>query len=237
MPQAEGGTNGAPKAPTAPVIGRPSQPPPALVVAVSAHLTDDIRRARFQQFLRNTTFVIFGTAVAAGLAVFATRFASSGRRIAFAEAATLGVLLILGVLMRRRPLELGTGLISRSATGGIACGASLRALALLIPSAFREAAEGLIYSAGLMKSDPSTELASWLILALSPPHGPPCGTWVSLSGLSAAGFFSLPEDLRTALRALRSKQLVDLKYDVYPPQVRLRDDKGEFIKELFAGKA
>jgi len=217
------------------VIGMPSPPPPALVVALSGQLTETVRRARLKQFVRNTLGILLGTVLAATAALLASRFCGNGRNVAFAEAAVLGVLLVLGVLMRRRPLELGTGIISRTGKGGLAIGSSLRGLALLVPGAFREAAEGLIYALGLMSSDPSAELASWLILALTPPHGPEAGTWVSLKGLSAAGFFSLPEDLRAAIRALSAKGCIEADRSIYPPRVRMSAKGPEIVRELMSG--
>jgi hypothetical protein len=216
-----------------PVVGRPSPPPPALVVAVASHLTDAIRRARLRQFIVNTVGITVGTSAAAGVALAFNHFSDQGRMVAFAEASLLGVLLVLGVVMRRRPLEIRSGLISRTARGGLAVGSSARALALVVPGAFREAAEGLIYIAGLIKADPAAELAAWLLLALCPPHGPEAGEWASLSGLSSAGLFSLPEDLTAALRALRTRKWIEDDATYYPPRIRMTPEGAAFVEGMF----
>jgi hypothetical protein len=215
-----------------PVIGVPSSPPAALVVALSGRMHDITRRVRWRQFAVNVVGILAGTALAASAAFFASVHAQSGRAVAFGEAAALGGLLIAGVLVGRRQLELGTGVVSRTAAGGIALVPSINGLLLLVPGAFREAAEGLIYATGLVKADPAMELAAWLLMALWPPHGPPSGAWVSLSGIAAAGPFGLPEDLRAATRALSLARCIECDTSVYPPLVRMTPAGVEFVQNL-----
>jgi len=219
-----------------PVIGTHSAPPPALVVAVSSRLADGVRSARRRQFVTHA-FGILGTLCgAAALAAAVHALAGAGRAAVLAETGACGVLLVLGAVMRRRPLELGWGLVARDASGRVRVFDSLRGWMVLVASAFREAAEGFVYGTGLGRSDPAAELAAWVILALSPPHGPPQGTWVSLEGVCAAGLFSLPEDMKPATRALVSRGWVELDRSVYPPRVRLTRSGGEFVEGLAGGR-
>ena len=60
--------------------------------------------------------------------------------LAFGEALVVGGLLAAGSVARRRPLELGSGLLARAERGGLALGASLTGAFLFVSSLFREGA-------------------------------------------------------------------------------------------------
>lgn len=221
----------APAAPP-PVIGKPTPPPPALTVAISERFASLVRTARRRQLalgLLGVAGVVVGAVV---LAVVVGRFTGLGRAMALAEAFVVGGLLAAGSILRRRPLELGAGVVARDANGGLALRTSCMGVFLFISSLFREAAEGAVYGLGLAPSDPAAELAAWIALALSKPHGPGPGVWVSLGGVNAAGLFGFPEDLKVALSALRSRGWVEADDSRYPPLARLPDAAGDVMSEL-----
>lgn len=213
------------------VIGRPTPPPPALTVAISGRLTLPVRSARRRQFALNVFGIAALVSGAVALAVAVDRFTALGRAAALTEAFVAGGLLAAGSVLRRRPLELGAGVLARGPKGGLALRYGLMGVFLFVSSLFREAAEGAVYGLGIVRSDAAAELASWIVLALSQPHGPGPGVWVSLEGVNAAGLFGLPEDLKIALSALRSCGWAEVDASRYPPLVRLpegaRDPMGE----------
>jgi hypothetical protein len=215
-----------------PVIGKPTAPPQALVVAISDRMAARVRSARRRQFARNTASLFACGVAAVVIAHLAELVLGAGRGVAVAEILVFGSLLALGALVRRRPLELGAGVLARDRKGRFSAAASIQGGLLLVSSAFREAVEGLLHGTGLIRTDPASELASWVVLALSPPHGPGPGTWVSLGGVGAAGLFSLPEDLRVALCALRAAGLVEVDRGRYPPRVRLAEGAQPSSAEL-----
>ncbi len=215
-----------------PVIGRPRPPPPALTVAISGRLAAPVRLARRRQFVMNAVGIAILAGVVVALAIAVDRFAGLGRLTALAEAFAVGGLLAVGAVLRRRPLELGAGVLARGPKGGLALWTSCVGVFLFVSSLFREAAEGAVYGLGLVRSDPAAELASWIVLALAKPHGPGPGAWVSLEGVNAAGLFGFPEDLKIALAALRPRGWVEVDATRYPPLVRLPEGAGDPLGEL-----
>lgn len=214
------------------VIGKPTPPPPALTVAISEGLASPVRSARRRQFASNTLAVFCLVAGAVALAVAVDRFTGGGRAMALAEAFVVGGLLAAGSVLRRRPLELGAGVIARGTRGRLAPGASLMGVFLFVSSLFREAAESAVYGLRIVRTDPAAELAAWIVLALSKPNGPGPGVWVSLEGVNAAGLFGFPEDLKVALSALRSRGWVEVDASRYPPLARLPEGAGDLPRLL-----
>ncbi len=117
-------------------------------------------------------------------------------------------------------LLLGTGLVALLAVG------------VPVRQTLQGKAEGAVFGLGIVRSDPAAELASWIVLALSEPHGPGPGVWVSLEGVNAAGLFGFPEDLKIALSALRSCGWAEMDASRYPPLVRLPEGAGDPMGEL-----
>ncbi len=232
LPAAEGDEKEAGAEGQTPVIGRPTPPPPALTVAISGRLALPVRSARRRQFARNALGIAALACGAVALAVAMDRFSALGRATALAEAFVAGGLLAAGSVLRRRPLELGAGIFARGPKGGLALRYSLMGVFLFVSSLFREAAEGAVFGLGIVRSDPAAELASWIVLALSKPHGPGPDVWVSLEGVNAAGLFGFPEDLKIALSALRSCGWAEMNASRYPPLVRLPEGAGDPMGEL-----
>lgn len=217
-----------------PTIGAPTPPPAAVVVAVGERFAAAVRSARRRQLLGSAGLLV--AIVGAGVVAIAlANRAGAARQAVVIVGLAVGVSLFVGALVRPRPLELGTGLLSREAGGRVSPVACARGALVLLPITMRELVEGSLYGAGLIRHDPAAELAAWIVLALAPPHGPGAGTWVSLEGVSAAGLHSLPEDLKAALRALAARGWVSVDRKRYPPLVRLEADGLEFARTLGSG--
>jgi hypothetical protein len=221
----------APLAPP-PVIGKPTPPPPALTVAISDRFASPVRAARRRQLAAGLLGVAGVVVGAVALAAAVGRLTGLGRAMALAEAFVVGGLLAAGSVLRRRPLELGAGVVARDAKGGVALRTSCMGVFLFVSSLFREAAEGAVYGLGLAPSDPAAELAAWMALALAKPHGPGPGVWVSLEGVNAAGLFRFPEDLKVALSALRSRGWIEADDSRYPPLARIPEGAGDVMADL-----
>ncbi|MHC4505185.1 MAG: hypothetical protein ACYTFI_17925 [Planctomycetota bacterium] len=220
-----------------PVIGKPSPPPEAVVVAVSGRFTAMVRAARFRRFLRSLVVVGVFVGLAVGAVVVAEAVADAARPVLLIELTFLGAILFAGAVVRPRPLEVGVGLLARGAEGKFAPLAAGRELILVLPAALRAAFDGLLHTARLIRHDPAAELAAWIVLALGPPHGPAGGEWVSLEGVGAAGLYSLPDDLKPALEALRSHGWIAVDRGRYPPRARLEEAGREFVRELVGGRS
>ncbi|MHC4504239.1 MAG: hypothetical protein ACYTFI_13105 [Planctomycetota bacterium] len=220
-----------------PVIGKPSPPPEAVVVAVSGRFAGMVRAARFRRFLRSLVVLAVFAALGVGALVVADRAAGAGRPVFLLEGTLFGAVLFAGAVVRPRPLEVGVGLLARDAEGKLAPLAAGRGLVLVLPGALRAAFDGLLHTARLIRHDPAAELAAWIVLALAPPHGPPGEEWVSLEGVGAAGLYSLPEDLKPAREALRSRGWIAVDRGRYPPRARLEDAGREFVQELVGGRS
>lgn len=223
--------------PGIPVIGRPTAPPQALVVAVTDRFAPMVRAARVGRFVRCTLVLAGLVALCAGVVAVAALAADAARGALLMEGVVFGALIFLGAVLEPRPLEVGPGLSARSAEGGFLPLEAMRAAVLIVPAVLRGALEGLLYGTGIIRHDPAAELAAWLVLALAPPHGPGPGEWVSLEGVAAAGLYSLPEDLRPALGALSSCGWIAVDRGRYPPRVRLEEAGREFVLELVPGRA
>jgi hypothetical protein len=205
------------------------------VVAVSERLAGIVRDARRRQLRRSAVAIAGGAAVAVAAAGIAGLLFGCARNVAVFEAAAFGALLALGAFLRPRQLETGSGIAARDAGGKLAPAACARGVLILIPNAFRDLVEGVMYAPGFAKADPAAELAAWIALALSEPHGPGPGVWVSLEGVGAAGLFNLPEELGPALAGLRRKGWIEVDRSRYPPLVRLLDGGREFVEGLVGG--
>jgi len=219
-----------------PVIGKPSPPPEAVVVAVSGRFAGMVRAARFRRLLRSLVVLVAATALGVGAVVAADAVADAAQPVLLIEATLLGAVLFAGAVVRPRPLEVGVGLLARDAEGKLAPLAVGRALLLVLPGALRAACDGRLHAARLIRHDPAAELAAWIVLALAPPHGPAGEEWVSLEGVGAAGLYSLPEDLKPALEALRSHGWIAVDRGRYPPRARLEEAGREFVRELVGGR-
>jgi len=216
------------------VIGTPTPPPAAVVVAVGGRFGSAVRSARRRRAIGSAALLF--AIIAVGVA--AISFADPGeatRRMSVLVGVIVGFSLFVGALVRPRPLEIGVGLIARGNKGRPSPVACLRGALVLLPTAVRELVEGLLYGTGIIRQDPACELAAWITLALAPPHGPGPGVWVSLDGVSAAGLHSLPEDLRVALRALTARGWIGVDRKRYPPLVRLETDGLAFARTLGSG--
>lgn len=221
--------------PAIPVIGKPAAPPQALVVAVSDRFAGMVRAARLGRFFRSMLVLAAILALAAGVVVAAGITADAARPTVLIEGVVFGALLFLGAVVQPRPLEVGSGLSARNPEGRIAPLEAVRGAVLVVPAALRGVVEGLLYGTRLLRHDPGADLAAWIVLALAPPHGPGAGEWVSLEGVGAAGLYSLPEDLKPALGALRSRGWIAVDRGCYPPRARLEQAGREFVRELVAG--
>jgi hypothetical protein len=212
------------------MIGKPVPPPTALVVAFAQRLAPSVRSARLRQMAANAAGLLALAALMAGCAFAAERLWEAGRGTAVAEALAAGLLLAAGAVVRERPLELGTGILARNSRGGIDALASMRGLVLLIPSTFRKMLEGAAYGFGLVRNDPAAELAAWVLLALTPPHGPGPWTWMSLAGVEVCGQAALSEDIKPALTALARHGFVEVSRRAYPPEARLTERGLRFVR-------
>ena len=218
-----------------PVIGKPTAPPEAVVVAVSGRFAGMVRAARFRRFFRSLLVLAAFAALGVGAVVVAD-VAAGAARPAFLLVGTLfGAVLFAGAVVRPRPLEVGVGLLARDAEGKLAPLAAARGLVLVLPGALRAAFDGLLHAARLIRHDPAAELAAWIVLALAPPHGPAGEEWVSLEGVGAAGLYALPEDLKPALEALSCHGWIAVDRGRYPPRARLEDVGREFVGGLVGG--
>lgn len=207
------------------------------MVAVSGRFAGMVRVARFRRFLRSLVVLAAVAALGVGAVVVAGRVAGAGRPVFLLEFMFLGSVLFAGAVVRPRPLEVGVGLLARNAEGKLAPLAAARGLVLALPGVLRAAFDGFLHTARLVRHDPAAELAAWIVLALEPPHGPAGGEWVSLEGLGAAGLYSLPEDLKPALEALRSHGWIAVDRGRYPPRARLEEAGREFVRELVGGRS
>ncbi len=215
-------------------IGSPTPPPAAVVVAVGGRFASAVRSARRRQLLGSAALLVAMFSVGVALIALAdSRDATRQASVALGLAA--GASIFAGALVRPRPLELGVGLFARDGQGRLSPVACVRGALVLLPTAVRALAEGVLYGAGFIRHDSAAEFAAWIVLALAPPHGPGPGAWVSLEGVSAAGLHSLPEDLRAALRALAAQGWVSVDRKCYPPLVRLEADGLEFARTLGSG--
>lgn len=219
------------------VIGKPSAPPEAVVVAVSGRFAGMVRAARFRRFLRALLLLAAFAALGVGALLVADRAGGAARPAFLLEGTLFGAVLFAGAVVRPRPLEVGVGLLARDAEGKLAPLAAGRALVLVLPGALRAAFDGLLHTARLIRHDPAAELAAWIVLALGPPHGPAGGEWVSLGGVGAAGLYALPEDLKPALEALRSHGWIAVDRGRYPPRARLEEAGREFVRELVGSRS
>ena len=234
LSQARAGPEAIMSDPAICVIGTPTPPPAAVVVAVGGRFARAVRSARRRRSIGSAA--VLAAFVVVGIAAIALAGPGEARRrMSVLVGLAAGTSLFVGALVRPRPLEIGVGLVARGNKGRPSPVACLRGGLVFLPSAVRELVEGLLYGAGIIRQDPACELAAWIVLSLAPPHGPGPGVWVSLDGVSAAGLHSLPEDLRVALHALAVRGWIGVDRKRYPPLVRLEAGGLDFARTLGSG--
>jgi hypothetical protein len=200
------------------------------VVAVSGRLAAALLSFRRRRLGRDLLLLLVSGGAAAGAAFGAEALAGAGREVAVGEGFLLGILLAAGSFLRPRPLEQGWGVIARGPRGGLSVAGSIRGTVLAPSTLFRRALEDATYGVLSGRPDPACELASWILLTLSAPHGPAEGEWASLGGALGAGYYSYPEDLAAALGALGAEGFVEVDPHAYPGRARLTGRGRAFVE-------